>query len=500
MNAGSVTSAGAKMLYSLSQTGTYSETVPTGTNAGPYTVWYKVDGGPDYTDVDPTGIPVTVSKKPVTIKALDQSVSLSGNIVSDTSKISASGLLTGHQIGAVTLTGTSTAHAADNGIITPGDAKIVSGTTDVTANYQITYQNGKLTVNKGTVTYIAPTAKTLTYNGKEQTLVNAGIVSSNGAKMLYSLSENGVYGEEIPRAKEAGSYKVWYRIDGGSDYEDVAPASVDVTIKPLPVYSVSVTDDGHGYGTASPSSGNAGTLITISASADQGYSFKEWQVVSGSVTLKDSKKADTTFTLGNSDVTIEAVFKKKSSPSPSPYTPPYNPPSDSSGGSGDDIASGSSSGSQRDNSFDYLNELRVKLAQAVAANKEQTIYWDKDIMLPYDIMKTLQDHPKITLIFFYNYQGFNYLTCIPGKNVKANPAIPWYGPVYLYLYYGINAVPVSVPGASLIPTTPINTYVVQKGDTLSKIAVRIGKSVNHLVTTNGIKNKNLIKVGQVLRY
>ncbi len=44
----------------------------------------------------------------------------------------------------------------------------------------------------------------------------------------------------------------------------------------------------------------------------------------------------------------------------------------------------------------------------------------------------------------------------------------------------------------------IINYIVKKGDTLSAIALRYNTSVNRLVQINGIKNRNLIYVGQVI--
>lgn len=44
-----------------------------------------------------------------------------------------------------------------------------------------------------------------------------------------------------------------------------------------------------------------------------------------------------------------------------------------------------------------------------------------------------------------------------------------------------------------------NTYTVKSGDTLSEIANRSGVSMDNLVALNGIKNKNVINVGQVLK-
>lgn len=43
------------------------------------------------------------------------------------------------------------------------------------------------------------------------------------------------------------------------------------------------------------------------------------------------------------------------------------------------------------------------------------------------------------------------------------------------------------------------TYTVKKGDTLSTIAKRFGSTVEALVASNGIKNKNVIHVGQVIQ-
>lgn len=43
------------------------------------------------------------------------------------------------------------------------------------------------------------------------------------------------------------------------------------------------------------------------------------------------------------------------------------------------------------------------------------------------------------------------------------------------------------------------TYTVKHGDTLSGIAQKYNTTVDELVRLNGIKNKNLIYIGQVLK-
>lgn len=53
--------------------------------------------------------------------------------------------------------------------------------------------------------------------------------------------------------------------------------------------------------------------------------------------------------------------------------------------------------------------------------------------------------------------------------------------------------------AGLASGTTQKTYTVVKGDTLTKIAKQYGTTVDTLVALNGIKNKNLIHVGQVIK-
>ena len=44
-----------------------------------------------------------------------------------------------------------------------------------------------------------------------------------------------------------------------------------------------------------------------------------------------------------------------------------------------------------------------------------------------------------------------------------------------------------------------STYVIQRGDTLAKIATRYGVTVKQLTDLNGIKNPNMIVPGQTLK-
>ena len=68
--------------------------------------------------------------------------------------------------------------------------------------------------------------------------------------------------------------------------------------------SVTVTNDGHGTGSASPNSGTKGTEVTLSATPATNYEFDAWEVVSGDVTIENNK-----FTIGDAAVTVKATFR-----------------------------------------------------------------------------------------------------------------------------------------------------------------------------------------------
>ena len=66
ITAGSVTDYGT-MQYSLTENGTYSQDIPTGTDAGAYIVWYRVIGDANHNDTAPASVAVRIGKKPLTI-------------------------------------------------------------------------------------------------------------------------------------------------------------------------------------------------------------------------------------------------------------------------------------------------------------------------------------------------------------------------------------------------------------------------------------------------
>ena len=106
-------------------------------------------------------------------------------------------------------------------------------------------ESAELTVSiaQATNTITAPTARTLTYDGTAQTLLNAG--SATFGTMEYATDPEGPYSTTIPSRTDAtpnSSYLVWYRVLGNSNYTGQGSTVIHV---PIAQCSVTVTATGH---------------------------------------------------------------------------------------------------------------------------------------------------------------------------------------------------------------------------------------------------------------
>ena len=123
-------------------------------------------------------------------------------------------------------------------------------------------------------------------------------------------------------APEGKQFKAWQIGDSEYAVNDPVTVTADITVKalwedapPAPTeYIVTVTNDGNGIGTATPSTAAAGTEITLTVMPSEEYHFKEWQVISGGVTIKDDK-----FLMPDSDVEVKAIFEKDAPPAPTEF-------------------------------------------------------------------------------------------------------------------------------------------------------------------------------------
>ena len=377
------------MLYSLTENGTYSQDIPTGTDAGAYTVWYRVIGDANHNDTAPASVAVSIGKKPLTITgvtvapkpydgttnadissvtfdnvtlnrgtdytvtasfddagvgngknvtatvtlteqtaknyALEQSSfpttgSITKAAAPDFTKETALTIVNGHEktytvtLPALPTLETPKAYGAltyeigeiklndgyytggakvENGELTlpiqKNDVKTTGSVGTVTVVIKSTnYEDITLTVNvnatnKLVPTVTAPTANALTYNGAEQALVTAG--KTTGGTMLYRLGDS-EWSEQIPTAKNAGEYTVWYKVQGNAEYADVAEQNVTVTVAKKSV-TVTALDKSAYTGSTAPD--------LSSPEADKDYKVEGLvgaDTLSGTVTLDYAQTPD----------------------------------------------------------------------------------------------------------------------------------------------------------------------------------------------------------------
>lgn len=100
-----------------------------------------------------------------------------------------------------------------------------------------------------------------------------------------------------------------YDLGGGRMLQDGAVIVVpkDTSGGEVTTYTITVRTDGNGTAKANISSASQGMQIALTANANNGYQFKEWQVIDGGVTITDNK-----FTMPAANVTVKAIFKSKS--------------------------------------------------------------------------------------------------------------------------------------------------------------------------------------------
>ena len=394
ITAGSVANYGT-MQYSLTENGTYSPDIPTGTDAGAYTVWYRVIGDENHNDTAPTSVAVSIGKKPLTItkvacaakiydgtttveptsvifdnvtlnRGTDYTVTASfddasvGNGKNITARVTLMGqtaknyaleqssfpttgsitraavpgftketaltIVNGHantytvalpalpkletpkKYGALTyeireikLDGSYYTSGAkvENGKLTlpiqKNDVKTTGSVGIVTVVIKSTnYEDITLTVNVNATnkllpTVTAPTANALTYNGTEQALVTAG--KTTGGTMLYRLDDS-KWSEQIPTAKNAGEYTVWYKVQGNAEYADVAEQSLTVTVSNQP--SGGGASGGGGGGAAPAPTPDDADVITVKEDTKDNTTSKPGAETDTTTTTKTTVKNTTT--------------------------------------------------------------------------------------------------------------------------------------------------------------------------------------------------------------
>ena len=239
INAGSSTTGTVKYSLTGADATDYSETIPTGKDAKTYTIYYKVEGDANHKDVAPTSINVTIAAKTVsepTITLSQTSFVYDGTAKQPTVTVKDKDTEIPSAEYTVSYTNNTDAAAATDSkapTVTITDKDGGNYTVSGSTTFTILAADGSLTL---------PTAiEGLTYNGQNQALITAG--SSETGTMKYSLTAEDAtdYSEDIPTGKDAKTYTVYYKVEGDANHNDIAPASLEVTIAAKTVSAPTIT-------------------------------------------------------------------------------------------------------------------------------------------------------------------------------------------------------------------------------------------------------------------
>ena len=212
-----------------------------GSNTGSVTVNVTVAGDANYNALAATPITVSISDKGTqTITAENVTATYGDTDKKVTATTDGNGAISyavkdgsGEYIDVNSSTGALTIKKV------PADNKAyVIVTAAETSTYAQATKEVTVTINKANPTVTAPTAKTLTYNGQAQALVNAGSVTDG--TLYYAVTtenvaptDDNLYTTSIPTKTDVGTYYVWYKVKGDDNHNDVDPTCVEAKINPV---------------------------------------------------------------------------------------------------------------------------------------------------------------------------------------------------------------------------------------------------------------------------
>ena len=267
----SVTVSGSQTFVGSSASTITGHSLKEGTKADNYTITYK-----------PGTLTVTQASIALTITADSDSKTYDGSALTKNTYKSTGTLANGDEIKGVTLTGSQT--DAGNSKNVASAAVIKHGDTDVTANYNITYTPGTLTVNPVAIKLTADSA-TKAYDGTALTangykITNGAFVGEDGfasvavsgSQTLVGTSDNTITGHTLADGTKAGNYTITY--DNGT--LEVTKASIELKIAAndaQKTYDGTALMNGRYTATGTLATGDAITNVTVTGSQiDAGHS------------------------------------------------------------------------------------------------------------------------------------------------------------------------------------------------------------------------------------
>lgn len=284
LNAGSVSGAGdmsdVKIKYTLTPDNedSWSETISTGTNAGPYTVYYKVDGGANHNNIAQASVSNSIAQAALTeVTLTSETQEFEYDKTEKTAVVS--------EVKAGELTVPATSYTVSGNKATNVGTYTVTVTANATSNFtgSVTATFSITEADADERFDITLVENTYVYNATQQT---PAITVKDGETVLVENTDYTVAFEQAERIN-VGTYNL--TVTGKGNYTNTKNASYTITAKPL-----------------------SDSDITINAISDLTYTGDQQTpapvVKMGSITLAAGTDYDATYTnnvnVGQATVTV----------------------------------------------------------------------------------------------------------------------------------------------------------------------------------------------------
>ena len=234
INTESVACEGGTMKYCMTMDGEYTAdaTTITGTDAGTYTVYYKVVGDYTHSDTEPVSIEVTIAKATLTLEGTLTATADYGTKLSEISNFNGTVKIADTDI---TVTGTWAIsgedvlnvgeHTGYNAVFTPTQAEGKDNYNELAAQNVSTLT---ITAVAATITTAPTGATSLVYNGSPQQIINATNATCDGGVLWYCETSNGEYTTDASTITEtnAGTYTFYYKVVADGNHTGIDPTQV----------------------------------------------------------------------------------------------------------------------------------------------------------------------------------------------------------------------------------------------------------------------------------
>ncbi|MDY3920316.1 MAG: MBG domain-containing protein [Candidatus Limivivens sp.] len=172
--------------------------------------------------------------------------------------------ITGYTVGDLFYEGTGST-AYNKSKTPPVNAGTYKATVSVTRNgTTVATAEKAFQIRKVNPVYTAPAGQELDKTGSPLELVQAGTAA--GGSMEYSLDQTS-WSTDVPKATEAGTYTVYYRVKGDENHNDVGIQSVTAKIKLIQMTGIQASGysgayDGEPHGITVEIGSNTGAIVT----------------------------------------------------------------------------------------------------------------------------------------------------------------------------------------------------------------------------------------------